>query len=168
MFAVFFASHTLVHVNATLNAVSAILLVVGLVLIKKRREQDHKTVMLLAFGVSIAFLACYLWYHFQVGSVRFTHPGPIRVIYLLILASHVILAMTVPFLAVATIYLGFRATGCCQAGSKEGASEAPPEARFRAKHRRLARWTFPIWLYVSVTGVVVYLMLYHLWPAVPL
>ena len=79
MFAVLFASHTLVHVNATLNAISAILLVVGLVLIKKRREQAHKTVMLLAFGVSIAFLACYLWYHFQVGSVRFTHPGPIRV-----------------------------------------------------------------------------------------
>ena len=78
MFAVLFASHALVHVNATLNAISAILLVVGLVLIKKRREQAHKTVMLLAFGVSIAFLACYLWYHFQVGSVRFTHPGPIQ------------------------------------------------------------------------------------------
>ena len=167
MFPALLAAHSLVHVNATLNAIAAVLLVVGLVLIRKRREQAHKTVMLLAFGVSIVFLACYLWYHFQVGSVRFTHPGPIRVIYLLILASHVILAMAVPFLAIATIYLGFRAVGCCRAGSKEGRPAASSEARFRAKHRKLARWTFPIWLYVSVTGVVVYLMLYHLWPAAP-
>jgi uncharacterized membrane protein YozB (DUF420 family) len=167
MFPALLAGHPLVHVNATLNAIAAVLLVVGLVLIKKRREQAHKTVMLLAFVVSIAFLACYLWYHFQVGSVRFTHPGLIRVVYLIILASHVILAVTVPFLAIVTIYFGFRATGCCSGGSQEGRSASSSEAKFRAKHRKLARWTFPIWLYVSVTGVVVYLMLYQLWPAGP-
>jgi uncharacterized membrane protein YozB (DUF420 family) len=79
----------------------------------------------------------------------------------------VILAVTVPFLAIVTIYFGFRATGCCSSGSQGGRSAGTSEAKFRAKHRKLARWTFPIWLYVSVTGVVVYLMLYQLWPAGP-
>lgn len=156
------AAHPLVHVNATLNAIAAVLLVVGLVMIKRGRVLAHKRVMLSAFGVSIVFLLCYLWYHYQVGSVEFTHPGVIRYVYLVILATHIILAATVPVLAIWTIYLGLRATGsCCCGGS---AATGDDLAVHRAKHRRMAHWTYPIWLYVSVTGVVVYVMLYHLWP----
>jgi uncharacterized membrane protein YozB (DUF420 family) len=143
------AAHPLVHLNATLNAAATVLLVVGLVMIKRGRVTAHKRVMLTAFGVSTAFLICYLWYHYQVGSVEFTHPGVIRYVYLVILLSHVLLAATVPVLAIWTIYLGLRA-------------QVSPD--YRARHRRLAHWTYPIWLYVSVTGVVVYVMLYHLWP----
>jgi putative membrane protein len=147
------AAHPLVHINASLNAAATVLLVVGFVLIKQGRVAAHKRTMLAAFGVSAAFLACYLWYHYQVGSVKFTHPGIVRYVYLIILASHVVLAFFVPFLATWTIYLGLRATGPMEAA-----------AGARERHRRWARWTFPIWLYVSVTGVVVYGMLYHLWP----
>jgi putative membrane protein len=157
-----FAAHPLVHVNATLNAVAAVLLVVGYVLIKRGQVLAHKRVMLTAFGVSIVFLGCYLWYHYQVGSVRFTHPGIVKTIYLVILLTHVVLAATVPVLAVWTIYLGLRATGSF--GRGEAAETGQDLAVYRAKHRRMAWWTFPIWLYVSVTGVVVYVMLYHLWP----
>jgi putative membrane protein len=131
-------------VNASLNATAGVLLVVGLLLIKARREVAHKFVMLAAFAVSMVFLACYLYYHFHVGSVKFTGPQPIRTVYYVILLTHVVLAATVPFLAGWTIYLGF--------------------ADRRASHRRWANRTFPIWLYVSVTGVVIYLMLYHLYP----
>ncbi len=172
------AAHPLVHVNATLNAVAAVLLVVGLVMIKQGRVLAHKRVMLSAFAVSIVFLGCYLWYHYQVGSVKFTQPGTIRYIYLAILLSHVVLAATVPVLAIWTIYLGLRATGCCAAKDSplfsadfemqdrlDGNEQwTVPAAVYRARHRRLARWTYPIWLYVSITGVVVYFMLYHLWP----
>jgi putative membrane protein len=179
----FAAVHPLVHVNATLNAVAAVLLVVGLAMIKRGRVTAHKRVMLTAFGVSIAFLACYLWYHYQVGSVKFTHPGVVRYVYYTILLTHVLLAFTVPVLAIWTIWLGLRATGCCEpnTGAKgdsplfaqdnrtddsagEGKKGTVPAAVYRARHRRLAHWTYPIWLYVSVTGVIVYLMLYHLWP----
>jgi len=153
--------HPIVHLNALLNSVATLLLVAGLLLIKRGRVTAHKRTMLSAFAVSIVFLACYLWYHYQVGSVRFTHPGPVRYVYLTILASHVLLAITVPVLAVWTIYLGLRATGCCQ---KSGETATDQQAAYRARHRRLAHWTYPIWLYVSVTGVVVYVMLYHLWP----
>jgi uncharacterized membrane protein YozB (DUF420 family) len=131
-------------INATLNALAAILLMVGWVQIKTRHERAHKILMLSAFVVSIAFLTCYLVYHFQVGSVPFHGPAGVRPVYYSILITHVILAMTVPFLAGTTIYLGLK--------------------DYRAKHRRLARWTFPIWLYVSVTGVVIYVMLYQLYP----
>jgi putative membrane protein len=178
------AAHPIVHVNATLNALATVLLVLGWWLIKKRGNVDaHKWTMLAAFGVSTVFLVCYLWYHYQVGSVKFTHPGPVRYVYLAILASHVILAATVPVFAISMIYLGFRAIGCCRPQPKKGDSPpfaaAPSNLRadtgergtvpddlaaYRAKHRRLARWAYPIWLYVSVTGVVVYVMLYHLWP----
>ena len=143
------AAHSLVHLNATLNAVAAVLLVIGLVMIKRGRVTAHKRVMLTAFAVSIVFLGCYLWYHYLVGSVKFTHPGAVRYVYYVILLSHVLLAFAVPVLAIWTIYLGLRA-------------QVLPD--YRARHRRLARWTYPIWLYVSVTGVVVYAMLYHLWP----
>jgi uncharacterized membrane protein YozB (DUF420 family) len=131
-------------VNATLNALATVLLVCGWVLIKARRERAHKITMLTAFAVSCAFLACYLVYHYHVGSVPFGGPSAVRAVYLSILASHVVLAATVPFLAGITIYLGL--------------------ADRRKQHRGLAHWTFPIWLYVSVTGVVIYVMLYHLYP----
>jgi len=131
-------------VNAALNAAATVLLVSGLVLIKRGREAAHKRAMLAAFVVSMLFLACYLTYHAQAGHVKFGGPEPVRTIYLAILVSHVLLAATVPFLAGATLYLGLRDR--------------------RAAHRRLAVWTFPIWLYVSVTGVVIYVMLYHLYP----
>jgi putative membrane protein len=156
-----FAAHPIVHLNATLNAVAAVLLVVGLVLIKQGRVTAHKRTMLAAFAVSVVFLGCYLWYHYHVGSVRFTHPGAVRYVYYTILLTHVLLAFTVPVLAIWTIYLGLRATGCCQ---KSGAEAVQQMAAYRLRHRRLAHWTYPIWLYVSVTGVVVYVMLYHLWP----
>ena len=114
--------------------------------------------MIAAFGVSAVFLACYLWYHFQVGSVRFTHPGIVRYVYLAILASHVLLAVTVPFLAIRQMYLGFRAIGCCN-GKMPQAEKMAAMDLYRQKHVRLAKWVFPIWLYVSITGVVVYVML---------
>ena len=134
--------HDLPAVNATLNATAAVLLVYGYVLIRRRRKQAHKRVMLAAFATSIAFLACYLIYHWHVGSVRFPHTGAIRTVYLSLLATHTALAATVPVLAIITLNRGL-------------------SGRFD-KHRAIARWTLPIWLYVSVTGVVVYLMLYKM------
>ena len=133
--------------DATLNAIAAVLLVIGYRLIKHGRELAHKRVMLSAFAVSTVFLACYLTYHIGGrfagrSEVRFTEPPPIRYVYFTILISHVLLAFTVPVLAIATIWLGLKDR--------------------REAHRLLARWTFPIWLYVSVTGVGVYVMLYHL------
>jgi putative membrane protein len=157
------AAHPIVHVNASLNTLATVLLLVGLYLIKRGRVEAHKRTMLAAFFVSIAFLVCYVWYHMQVGSVKFTHPGAVRYVYLAILASHVLLAITVPFLAIRQIYLGYRALGCC-APQVHQAEQLVAAADYREKHIRLARITFPIWLYVSVTGVVVYVMLYHLWP----
>ena len=139
------------HVNAALNALATALLVAGYVQIKLRREALHKWTMLACFGVSVVFLACYLTYHFNIpgGSKKFpSYPPPgVRLTYYVILATHVILAATVPFLAVATIWLGL--------------------ADRRRWHTRLAWWTFPIWLYVSITGVVVYLLLYQLYPPAP-
>jgi uncharacterized membrane protein YozB (DUF420 family) len=162
---VLFAAHPIVHVNASLNAVATVLLLVGFYFVKTGRIEAHKRTMLTAFGVSAAFLFCYVWYHvvMNVGSVRFTHPGAVRYVYWSILASHVVLAMSVPFLAIRQIYLGFRALGCCRADAS-GAEPGAAADAYRAKHVRLARWTFPIWLYVSFTGVIVYVMLYHLWP----
>jgi uncharacterized membrane protein YozB (DUF420 family) len=159
------AAHPIVHVNAALNSLAAVLLLLGLFFIKRGRVDAHKRTMLAAFVVSIAFLACYLWYHAQVGSVRFTYPGAVRYVYLSILASHIILAATVPFLAIRQVYLGYRALGCCE-GNLPEPERASSSALYREKHIRLAKWTFPIWLYVSVTGVIVYVMLYHLWPPV--
>jgi uncharacterized membrane protein YozB (DUF420 family) len=157
------AAHPIVHVHASLNALATVLLLVGLYYIKRGRVEAHKRTMLSAFLVSIAFLVCYVWYHMHVGSVKFTHPGVARYVYLAILVSHVSLAITVPFLAVCQIYLGYRALGCC-ATQVHQAEQLVAAAAYREKHIRLARITFPIWLYVSVTGVVVYVMLYHLWP----
>jgi uncharacterized membrane protein YozB (DUF420 family) len=129
-------------VNAVLNATAAVLLVWGYTLIRRRRIAQHRKVMQTAFVVSCLFLVCYLVYHYQVGSVRFPKTGAIKTLYLSILGTHTILAAAVPVLAIVTLRRGL-------------------SARYD-KHRRIARWTLPIWLYVSVTGVVVYLMLYHL------
>jgi protein SCO1/2/putative membrane protein len=129
-------------VNAVLNATAAVLLVWGYTLIRRRRIAQHRKVMQTAFVVSCLFLVCYLVYHYQVGSVRFPKTGAIKTLYLSILGTHTILAAAVPVLAIITLRRGL-------------------SARYD-KHRRIARWTLPIWLYVSVTGVVVYLMLYHL------
>jgi uncharacterized membrane protein YozB (DUF420 family) len=134
--------HDLPAVNAILNASAAVLLVWGYTLIRRHRQQTHKRVMIAAFATSCVFLVCYLVYHAQVGSVRFQHPGAIRVVYLSILATHTVLAACVPVLAIITLRRGL-------------------SGRFD-KHRAIARWTLPIWLYVSVTGVVVYLMLYKM------
>ena len=131
--------------NAALNATSAVLLVLGYRFIRRREISAHRACMLAAFGVSIVFLVSYVTYHVQVGSVHFLGTGLIRGVYFGILITHTILAALVPPLAVVTLTRAVR-------GQFE-------------RHRRLARWTFPIWLYVSVTGVVVYVMLYHLYAA---
>jgi len=150
----------LVHLNAALNLVALLLLVAGLLLIRRGRQQAHARVMIGAFFVSCLFLASYLTYHYTAGHVEFTHPGVVRYVYLTILLTHIPLAVLVPFLALATIAFGLLGTGW------RGAAQLPAEtrARFLTRHRRFARWTLPIWMYVSVTGVVVYVMLYHLWP----
>jgi uncharacterized membrane protein YozB (DUF420 family) len=129
-------------INAALNATSAVLLVWGYTLIRRKRVQTHRKVMISAFIASCLFLVCYLVYHAQVGSVRFAKTGAIRTVYLSILGTHTLLAAAVPVLAIITLRRGL-------AGRYD-------------RHRRIARWTLPIWLYVSVTGVVVYIMLYHL------
>lgn len=129
-------------VIAVLNATAAVLLVWGYRLIRRKRIDTHRKVMQTAFAVSCLFLVCYLVYHYEVGTVHFQKTGPIRGIYLSILGTHTVLAAAVPVLAIITLFRG-------RAGRYE-------------KHRRIARWTLPIWLYVSVTGVVVYVMLYHL------
>ncbi len=136
------------HLNVSLNALASILLVVGFVLIKQRKERAHRNVMLATFAVSTLFLICYLTYHFQVPSKRFptdesVAPAAARYFYYALLASHVVLAMSVPFLAIAAIIQGLKNN--------------------RAAHRRIVRFAWPIWLYVSVTGVMVYLMLYQIY-----
>jgi putative membrane protein len=132
-------------VNAGLNGTAAILLALGLWQIKRRRVIAHKACMLAAFAVSMLFLVSYVVYHLHVGSVRFAGPGSVRPVYLAILVTHTLLAAAVPILAVVTLSYGLR-------------------ARY-TPHARIARWTLPVWLYVSVTGVIVYLMLYRLYPA---
>ena len=134
--------HYLPTLNAVLNGTAAVLLVIGFLLIKNRRIDQHRKVMMTAFGVSVAFLISYVVYHAQIGSKHFDHTGTIRTVYFGILLTHTMLAATVPVLAIITLNRGLA-------------------ARFD-RHRAIARWTMPIWLYVSVTGVVVYLMLYHL------
>jgi uncharacterized membrane protein YozB (DUF420 family) len=133
--------HDLPAVNATLNGLSGVLLLIGYVLIRSGRRERHRQVMLAAFVASSLFLVSYTVYHAQVGSVRFTREGFVRPLYYSILISHVTLAATVLPLAIVTLTRGLR-------------------GRFR-DHRRIARWTFPIWLYVSVTGVLVYVLLYQ-------
>jgi len=128
--------------NAFLNGTCAVLLATGFVLIRRRRVTAHRICMATAFAVSVAFLTSYLVYHAQVGSVPFPGRGWIRPLYFSILISHTVLAVLVPPLAITTLVLAVRGS--------------------YVRHRRVARWTLPIWLYVSVTGVLVYWMLYVL------
>ncbi len=130
-------------VNAALNATSAVLLIIGYLCIRRRRITAHKVCMASAFVTSIVFLIFYLTYHYHVGSRPFAGHGPVRQVYFTILISHTILAVTVVPLALVTMSRALR-------------------GRFD-RHVRIARWTLPVWLYVSVTGVIVYLMLYQLY-----
>jgi putative membrane protein len=136
--------HDLPVINATLNGLATVLLLTAFYFIKQRNIAAHRRTMLTAFAVSCVFLVCYLVYHYNVGSVRFDKPGWVRVAYLCILGTHTALAVTVPFLAIITLRRGLK-------GDYVG-------------HKKIAHWTFPIWLYVSVTGVVVYLLLYQVRP----
>ena len=133
--------HDLPAVNASLNALSGVLLVTGYTLIRARRIAAHRAVMIAAFAASVLFLVCYVVYHAQVGSVPFPRYGFVRPLYFTILITHVLLAFTVPPLAIITLTRGLK-------------------GRY-PQHRAIARWTFPIWLYVSVTGVLVYVLLYQ-------
>lgn len=142
--------------NASLNGLATVLLCVGFAFIINGKVQAHKRTMLSAFAVSVVFLASYLLYHSYHLTKQFPGTGPSRTIYLTILATHVVLAALVPFLAIATIWRGFRA---------ERETDPMQAIERWAKHRRLAKITFPIWLYVSVTGVIIYVMLYHWAPA---
>ena len=137
--------HALPHLNASLNALSFLFLMAGYRFIRRKSIAAHKTCMLSACVTSLLFFASYLTYHFQVGSVKFPGVGWPRTLYFSILFTHTILAATVPILAILTLRLAFK-------------------ENFPA-HRRIARWTFPIWAYVSVTGVVVYVMLYWIYGA---
>jgi uncharacterized membrane protein YozB (DUF420 family) len=128
--------------NAVLNGTAAVLLVTAYVMIRQGRREAHKRVMLTAFTVSTLFLISYLTYHALAGIVYYPRTGLIRTVYLTILYTHTALAVTVPVLAIITLRRGLKG--------------------WFVRHRKIARWTLPIWLYVSVTGVVVYLMLYQL------
>ena len=130
--------------NAALNATSALLLLAGYLAIRSGKPNVHRALMGTALATSAAFLTSYLVYHFQVGSVKFRGVGTIRTVYFTILISHTILAILVPPLAVTTAWLAIK-------------------GRFE-RHKRVARFALPIWGYVSVTGVVVYWMLYRMGP----
>jgi uncharacterized membrane protein YozB (DUF420 family) len=133
------------HLNAILNATSGVLLVIGYLFIRRRRINAHRNCLIAALIASTLFLASYLTYHYYHGTTRFTGTGFVRPLYLGILLTHTILAaVIVPFIIV-TLRRAARGDF--------------------TRHRRIARWTFPMWLYVSVTGVIVYLMLYQLYPS---
>ena len=127
--------------NATLNTISTVLLTIGFLMIRRRKIVAHRNCMIAAFVVSGLFLTSYLIYHYHAGSTPFEGSGWIRFIYFTVLIPHIILAASILPLALITLYFALR-------------------KRF-TKHRRIARWTLPIWLYVSVTGIIVYWMLYH-------
>jgi uncharacterized membrane protein YozB (DUF420 family) len=132
-------------INATLNGMSALLLLTGRWFIAQKKVAAHRATMITALGTSSAFLACYLYYHYHVGSVRFPGTGFWRSVYFVILISHTLLAIAVVPLVLITLSRALK-------------------RRF-PQHRAIARWTFPIWLYVSVTGVIVYFMLYQIFGA---
>ena len=130
-------------VNATLNATSGLFLLIGYVLIKRRQINAHRNAMLSAFASSTLFLISYVIYHYHAGSRPFPGEGTIRLVYFAILLTHVVLAIVILPLAVSTLTKGLRGQ--------------------YARHKRIAKWTFPLWMYVSVTGVIVYLMLYQMY-----
>jgi uncharacterized membrane protein YozB (DUF420 family) len=133
--------------NAILNSVSAFLLIAGFLFIRRKNIKAHRACMISAFVTSTLFLISYLTYHFskELGPTKFQGVGVIRPIYYLILGTHTILAIAIVPMVFVTLSRALK-------GNYAG-------------HRKIARWTFPIWLYVSVTGVIVYLMLYQLYPA---
>ena len=142
---------TLPHVNALLNATSGIFLITGYFFIRRRKTSAHRRSMIAAFIASIIFLISYVLYHsllayyLGLGPTRFKGEGIIRPIYFFILISHTLLAITIVPFVIITLRRGLKAN--------------------YDKHRKIARWTFPLWLYVSVTGVIVYLMLYQIYPS---
>ncbi len=132
-------------INATLNGTCAVLLLIARNRIKHKAIRQHRALMISAYITSIVFLGCYLTYHFNAGILHFGGTGIIRPIYFTLLTSHTILAVTVPVLATITLIRGLR-------------------GRYRA-HRAIAKWTYPVWLYVSATGVVIYFMVYQIFPS---
>lgn len=145
-----FAGESLPLVNAVLNLTCAVLLVIGFVAVRRRRLRIHITAMLSAFVVSLVFLTSYLYYHLAIRHgqpTHFTGEGALRPIYFAILGTHTALAPVMAICAVITVFFGMSGR--------------------LGRHVRIARWTLPIWFYVSVTGVVVYWMLYQLYPALP-
>ena len=141
----FAAVHPLATTNAVLNSIATVLLIAGWICISRGHWRAHRIAMVAAFFVSSVFLVCYLTYHYLVGHVPFTGQGTVRTIYFGILITHILLAVMVPILAVAMFVLAFRGQW--------------------AAHRRLGKVTLPIWLYVSISGVVIYLLLYHVYPS---
>lgn len=133
-------------IDATLNGACAVLLLLARNRIKRKKVRQHRALMIAAFCTSMVFLACYLTYHFNAGILHFGGKGVIRPIYFTLLTTHTILAACVPVLATITLIRGLR-------------------ARYR-KHKAIANWTYPVWLYVSATGVVIYLMVYQIFPSV--
>lgn len=131
--------------NASLNALSTVFIAVGWILIRREQKKAHIACMVNALVTSTAFLTCYLIYHFNVLTVRFTHPGPIKAFYYVLLLTHVVLAIAVVPLVLMTVVPAL-------------------QERFD-RHRKVGRWTMPVWLYVSVTGVLVYFMLYRWFPS---
>lgn len=133
--------------NAILNATSGILVVVGYLMVRRKKVNAHRACMLAAVTVSILFLISYLFYHYHAGATRFAGTGWVRPLYFTILISHTVLAVVIVPMVIVTLRRAYRGDF--------------------ARHVRVARWTFPLWLYVSVTGVLVYLMLYHWFPTRP-
>lgn len=131
--------------DAALNSLSAVLLTLGFVFIRRKNILAHKICMLSAFASSTLFLVCYLWYHAHHGVTHFSGQGAVRGVYFTLLGSHTVLAAAIVPLVLMTLYRAIR-------------------GRFE-QHRKIARWTLPLWVYVSVTGVLVYWMLYHLYAA---
>jgi putative membrane protein len=131
-------------IDAILNATSALLLALGYVFVRRKNIPAHRASMLAAFATSTLFLICYLTYHYWHGTTRFLGQGKVRAVYFALLGSHTLLAGVIVPLALVTLYRAWK-----------GAFD---------RHRRIARWTLPVWLYVSLTGVAVYWMLYHLYP----
>ena len=133
------------HLNALLNSTSALFLTAGYSFIRTGRVRAHRNCQLTAFFTSVVFLVSYLTYHYYHGDTRFAGQGIVRPFYFVVLISHVVLAIVIVPLVVITLYRAARGDFL--------------------KHRRIARWTLPLWLYVSITGVIVYLMLYHIYPS---
>jgi uncharacterized membrane protein YozB (DUF420 family) len=135
-------------IDATLNAISTVFILAGYYFIKRGNQRAHKACMGTALITSTIFLACYLTYHFKAPPLHFTTPGWPKTLYFITLITHVPLALIATVMVIITVIFALK-------GNFE-------------KHKRIARWTFPIWLYVSITGVLVYLMLYQWWPSTEL